>query len=96
MPKSTMQFVLLSFLLVNLVVLTTSNIRNMERALINRLLDRNSGYDRRIPPIGDNGTASNPGPVIVRVNFYVRSIDEIDDQKQVMLFRTLNQVCQLF
>lgn len=48
----------------------------LEQQILNKIFDK---YDRRVRPYGKNGT----GPVVVEVNTYVRSINDLDDLKMV-------------
>ncbi|XP_037030350.1 glutamate-gated chloride channel-like [Bradysia coprophila] len=57
---------------------STMNILEKEKAVLDQLLT-DKRYDARIRPSGANGT---DGPVVVRVNFFVRNMPYVDDLKQ--------------
>lgn len=48
----------------------------LEQKILNDIF---SGYDKRVRPYGKNGT----GPVIVEVNTYLRSLNDLDDVKML-------------
>jgi len=70
---------------------SSASFRLKEKEILDKILG-GSNYDFRIRPSGSilNVTGDEDGPVIVRVNIYVRSIARIDDVKMVSQYNTIS------